>query len=183
LDIACGPGTFGRRVASPSKTVYGIDISMGMLQQGRVYTQEEQIPNAHFARARAEILPFGDQCFDGAICCGALHLFADTLAALQEIGRILKAGAQLAVFTFTAGDAGILRFRRIREHVRQDHGVHVFEILQIEGCLREAGFEMFHPKTYGSVLTFSAIKCESDNSNMMNQGIELPELMLKDKQG
>jgi len=38
LDIACGPGTYGRRVASPSKEVFGIDVSMGMLRQGAAYT-------------------------------------------------------------------------------------------------------------------------------------------------
>jgi SAM-dependent methyltransferase len=162
LDVACGPGTFGRRVASPSKTVYGIDISMGMLQQGLLYTQEEHIPNAHFARAKVEKLPFGDQSFDGAICCGSLHLFADTVVALQETSRTLKAGALLAVFTFAAGDAGILRFRRIREHVRQDHGVHIFEIPELEQYLNEAEFEMFESTMYGSVLTFSARKYGGD---------------------
>jgi ubiquinone/menaquinone biosynthesis C-methylase UbiE/uncharacterized protein YbaR (Trm112 family) len=162
LDVACGPGTFGRRIASPSKTVYGIDISMGMLKQGLVFTQKEHIPNAHFARAKAEKLPFKDKSFDGAICCGALHLFADTITALQEINRTLKAGAPLAVFTFTAGDAGMLRFRRIREHVRQDHGVHVFEIPELEQYLNETGFEMFESTMYGSVLTFSARKYGGD---------------------
>jgi hypothetical protein len=83
----------------------------------------------------------------------------------------MKEGAPLAVFTFTAGDAGILRFRRIREHIRQDHGVHVFEIPEIEQHLKHAGFKKFQPTTYGSVLTFSAIKCESGNSNITNIGI------------
>ena len=27
LDVACGPGTYGRRLASPSRASYGIDIS------------------------------------------------------------------------------------------------------------------------------------------------------------
>jgi ubiquinone/menaquinone biosynthesis C-methylase UbiE len=38
VDVACGPGTFGRRLATPSRMVYGIDISMGMLQQGLQFT-------------------------------------------------------------------------------------------------------------------------------------------------
>lgn len=29
LDVACGPATYARRVASSSRNVYGIDISMG----------------------------------------------------------------------------------------------------------------------------------------------------------
>jgi len=40
LDIACGPGTFGRRIASPATEVFGIDVSSGMLRQGAVYAAE-----------------------------------------------------------------------------------------------------------------------------------------------
>ena len=64
LDIACGPGTFGRRIASPSKEVFGIDVSMGMLRQGAAYVAKEGTPNVHFARARGEALPFEDGPFD-----------------------------------------------------------------------------------------------------------------------
>ena len=35
LDVACGPGTYGRRIASASKTVLGIDACMSMLPAGR----------------------------------------------------------------------------------------------------------------------------------------------------
>ncbi len=34
LDVACGPGTWGRRLASPTIKVYGIDINWAMLRQG-----------------------------------------------------------------------------------------------------------------------------------------------------
>ena len=67
LDIACGPGTFGRRIASPSKEVFGIDVSMGMLRQGAAYVAKEGIPNVHFARARVEALPFEDGLFDAVL--------------------------------------------------------------------------------------------------------------------
>jgi SAM-dependent methyltransferase len=158
LDVACGPGTFGRRIASLSKLVYGIDISIGMLRQGVAYIKRDHIPNVHFARAKVEALPFQDVLFDAALCGGALHLFADTVSALREICRTMKEGAPLAVFTFFAGNGGLLRFRRIREHVQQDHGVHVFEIPELEQYLVEAGFESFQPQVYGSILLFSARK-------------------------
>jgi len=158
LDVACGPGTYGRRLASESKAVYGIDISMGMLRQGTTYVEREGIPNVHFARAKVEALPFPDSLFDAAICSGSLHLFADTVFALREMGRTMKAGAPLAVMTFVAGDRGILRFRWVREHIEKDHGAHVFEISELEGYLAQAGFEGFRPQTYGSVLVFSARK-------------------------
>ena len=31
LDVACGPATYGRRLVSDKRTIYGIDLSAGML--------------------------------------------------------------------------------------------------------------------------------------------------------
>lgn len=158
IDIACGPGTYGRRIASPSKEVFGIDVSMGMLRQGAAYTAKEGIPNVHFARARVEALPFQNGLFDATLCCGSLHLFADTVTALREMARVMKPGAILAVFTFTAGRGGILKFRRVREWYSRDQGLHVFNLPEIERYLTVSGFEDFQPEVSGSILTFSARK-------------------------
>ena len=43
LDVACGPGTYGRRVASTSRAIYGIDISLSMLRQGARYVEREAL--------------------------------------------------------------------------------------------------------------------------------------------
>jgi SAM-dependent methyltransferase/uncharacterized protein YbaR (Trm112 family) len=158
LDIACGPGTYGRRVASPSKEVFGIDVSMGMLRQGKVYTAKEGIPNTHFARARVEALPFAGELFDATLCCGSLHLFTDTVAALREMARVMKPGATLAVFTFGAGNGGILKYRRVRDWYRRDLGLHSFELPEMEQYLAASGFTDFQPEMSGSILTFSARK-------------------------
>jgi SAM-dependent methyltransferase len=52
---------------------------------------------------RVEALPFEDSFFDAALCCGSLHLFADTVIALREIARVMKPAAILAGFTFGIG--------------------------------------------------------------------------------
>lgn len=158
LDVACGPGTYGRRIASPSKEVFGIDVSMGMLRQGAVYAAKESIPNLHFARARVEALPFADGMFDAVICCGSLHLFADTVIALREMARVMKPAAVLSVFTFGAGRGGILKFRRVRAWSLANHGLHVFAVAEMEQYLNAAGFNGFQPQLSGSTLTFSARK-------------------------
>ena len=155
LDVACGPGTYGRRIASPSKEVFGIDVSRGMLRQGAAYAAREGIANIHFARARVEALPFEREFFDGVLCCGSLHLFADTVIALREMARVMKPAAILSVFTFTAGEAGILKYRRVREWGCKN-GLHVFELSEMERYLDAAGFERFEPEVFGSILTFSA---------------------------
>jgi ubiquinone/menaquinone biosynthesis C-methylase UbiE len=112
----------------------------------------------HFARARVESLPFNDDCFDATICCGSLHLFTDTVTALREMARVMKPGAILAVFTFTAGRIGILKYRWVREWSRRKHGLHVFSLSEMEQYLATSGFEDIQPQVTGSVLTFSARK-------------------------
>jgi ubiquinone/menaquinone biosynthesis C-methylase UbiE len=158
LDIACGPGTYGRRIASPSREVFGIDVSMGMLRQGAAYVAKECIPNVHFARARVEALPFEDGLFDAALCCGSLHLFTDTVIALREMARVMKPAAILSVFTFGAGRGGVLKYRSVREWSRRNHGLHVFDLSEMEQYLTGSGFEDFQPEMSGSILTFSARK-------------------------
>jgi ubiquinone/menaquinone biosynthesis C-methylase UbiE len=131
---------------------------MGMLRQGAAYTAKERIHNVHFARARVEALPFENDLFDATLCCGSLHLFANTVIALREMARVMKPGAILAVFTFTAGRGGILKFRRVREWSLRDHGLHVFDLSQMEQYLTASGFKDFQPGVSGSILTFSARK-------------------------
>lgn len=157
LDVACGPGAFGRRVANNSRRVYGIDISAGMLKRGVILARREHVANIRFARAQVEALPFGNETFDAAICSGSLHLFADTVLALREIGRTLKSGSPLGIVTVTTGPAGLLRFRRIINYGRR-RGLRVFEVPALEQMLHEAGFEHFRSTTHGSLLTVRAQK-------------------------
>jgi SAM-dependent methyltransferase len=155
LDVACGPATYGRRIASPSRNVYGVDFSMGTLQQGMTNITRDGISNIRLARARVEELPFEDAVFAGVICGGSLHLFPDTLLALREIARIMKAGAPLAVTTFVVGKAPLTRMMKRRKNMR------VFQIPDLQRYLNEAGFEGFESNLDGTFLTFSTHKAMS----------------------
>jgi ubiquinone/menaquinone biosynthesis C-methylase UbiE len=99
LDVACGTGFLTRPLAQKMRRVYGIDISMGMLEQATEYARKKGIENIRFAHSRAERLPFPNSLFDGVTCSGALHTFPDTVEALKEMARVLKTGARLAVNT------------------------------------------------------------------------------------
>jgi len=157
LDVACGPGTYGRRVASASRTVYGIDISLSMLHQGVRYVERDHIPDVYFARAKVEALPFPAEVFDAAICAGSLNHFPDTVLALREINRTMKTGATLVVMCFFVGNSGLLKYRRIRNHSERGGG-HVFELPVLRRYVAEAGFTEFSPQIYGSLIVFSTRK-------------------------
>lgn len=154
LDVACGPGTLGRRLAGPTREIYGIDVSWGMLRQGAALASREGIGTVHFARALAERLPFPDCCFDAGVCSVALHLLADPLHGLREIGRTLKPGALLAATTIIAGDRGLFKFRAFREHMRTVHGMYVFAVPELSRLTAQAGFEDFQAHIFGSLVAF-----------------------------
>jgi len=152
LDVACGPATYGRRMASPHRSVYGIDFSMGTLRQGMKNIARDGLTNIHLARTRVETLPFENAVFDGAICGGSLHLFPDTALALREIARTLKAGAPLAVTTFVAGNSLLARMMKRRKNM------YAFELPKLRQYLTEAGFEGFASKLDGTFIMFSTRK-------------------------
>ncbi len=157
VDIACGPGTWGRRIASDRLSVYGIDLSWGMLRQGAAMVRRGRIPNVHFAHALVESLPFGDAIFDAAYCGGSLHLFPDTVGALRRIGRTLKPGAPLVVLTFLKAGQQVVKWRQAADKNRKRR-LRAFEIPEMAGYLDQAGFTDFEPQQHGAILIFTARK-------------------------
>jgi SAM-dependent methyltransferase len=156
LDVACGTGLFTRSIAKKMRLVYGIDISMGMLEKATEYAEKQKIGNVRFARARAEKLPFLDGLFDGVVCCGALHLFPETVEALSEMARVMKKGARLAVMTFVK--RRFFRFKGVYEHLRKDHGAYIFDIEELDSYFSKTGFKDFTYNIYGSIIIFHAEK-------------------------
>jgi hypothetical protein len=63
---------------------------------------------------------------------------------------------------FAAGTKGLFKYRRIRDRFRARAEVsgagRIFELPELEAYLAKAGFEDFHPHSYGSILVFSARK-------------------------
>jgi len=160
LDVACGPGTYGRRIASASRTVIGVDICVSMMQRGARYVERAHIPNVHFARAQVEALPFQAGLFDAAICAGSLNHFSDVVLALREINRTMKADAPIAVMCFALIDSGLIglmKYKSIRDKAEKGGG-HIYSVVDLGRCVAEAGFQDFRPHAYGSIVVFSARK-------------------------
>lgn len=181
LDVACGTGFITRSIAQKMYLVYGIDISMGMLEKATEYAQERGIVNICFARSRAERLPFPDTTFDGVTCSVALHLFPDTAEALREMARVMKTGARVAVLTLVKQDPSTLKMMqnaikmvlervgtsspfgeetpealRIGEEVLGTQ--HLFDVKELERYLSQTGFRGFAYTIYGSFILFHAEK-------------------------
>ena len=102
LDIATGTGDLAIEALSlnPEKII-GVDISEGMLSQGRKKLEQEGLSDRiELVRADAADLPFGDDYFDGAMVAFGVRNFEDLQNGLADIHRVLKPGAPLVVLEF-----------------------------------------------------------------------------------
>ena len=146
LDVACGPATYSRRIALPTRQVYGIDLSAGMLSQGLRYLTKGSVANVHLARANVMQLPFEADVFDGVICAGSIHLFPDPAAALREIRGTMKNGAPLAVQTF------VPKSGTSKPSIKQRTGLHEYQPEELIEQLTNAGFGEISTSLKGTVL-------------------------------
>lgn len=94
-DIACGTGILASRIQNelPSATVFGVDMSDGMLAKARARSAHVQ-----WQKAPAEQLPFADGALDAVVTTSAFHFF-DQPAALSEFHRALAPGGMASVAT------------------------------------------------------------------------------------
>jgi len=165
LDVACGTGFVTRHLAQKMRLVYGIDISMGMLEEATKYAREKEIENIRFARSMVENLPFPNGVFDGVTCSGALHLFQDTVEALNEMARVMKRGARLAVLANAKGDLSVFKRLFERSGTSIPFGeeeslemLHLFDAEELDSYLSQTGFKGFAYTIYGPFILFHAEK-------------------------
>ena len=95
LDVACGTGALARAAADRTgadRQVTGFDRNEGMLAVARRIR-----PQIDWHQGDAAALPFADGSFDVVVSQFALMYFADRLAALREMRRVLEPGGRLAV--------------------------------------------------------------------------------------
>lgn len=96
LDLAAGTGTSSKALAKSGATVVPADLSLGMLQQGRL-----QYPFLDFVGADALQLPFNDETFDAVTISYGLRNVENTLGALSEMRRVTKPGGRIVVNEFS----------------------------------------------------------------------------------
>jgi demethylmenaquinone methyltransferase/2-methoxy-6-polyprenyl-1,4-benzoquinol methylase len=103
LDVATGTGDFALQALSlnPDKVV-GVDISEGMLEVGRKKMIARGVSNKIEMRSGdSENLPFEDNIFDAVTVGFGVRNFENLSKGLQEINRVMKPGAIVAVLEFS----------------------------------------------------------------------------------
>jgi ubiquinone/menaquinone biosynthesis C-methylase UbiE len=99
LDVGCGGGAFLNRARESGCAVAGLDHSRDMVRLARAKT------GARIERAAATAMPFEDGEFTAVSCLVAFFFFAEPVAALREMRRVVDPErGRIAVMT-TAPEA------------------------------------------------------------------------------
>lgn len=103
LDICAGTGELSFLLADtvgPSGTVVATDFCEGMLERARLKMNGSH-QNLAFSRADAKKLPFRDGSFDSVTVAFGMRNIPDTILALKEIRRVLRAGGRFLCLELT----------------------------------------------------------------------------------
>jgi demethylmenaquinone methyltransferase/2-methoxy-6-polyprenyl-1,4-benzoquinol methylase len=102
LDVASGTAGVALQLASRTKAdIVGVDLTIGMLAQGRQNVAREGMADrVQLVAGRAEQLPFPDQTFDALTFTYLLRYVEDPQATLCELARVVKPGAPVASLEF-----------------------------------------------------------------------------------
>ncbi|MDP6942840.1 MAG: class I SAM-dependent methyltransferase [Myxococcota bacterium] len=128
VDLSCGPGLMARRFAASGRyaSVCGVDLSEAMLDE-LVASCRAEGTSVRAILADVSHLPFSDGAIAGAHAGAALHLWPDPLAALIEVGRVLRPGGVFVASTFVHPERYGIRhaaenvFERLTETRFYDH--------------------------------------------------------------
>jgi SAM-dependent methyltransferase len=165
LDVACGTGVVARealRQLGPGASVTGVDANEAMLAVARRLE-----PTIEWQKAPAEQLPFPDASFDVVTCQFGLMFFADRVAGLREMWRVLKPGGHLSIAVWDALDQspGYAALYDVAENVagppvgealREPYELGEMDLLL--GLARQAGIAGARADWWGGNATFPSLE-------------------------
>jgi demethylmenaquinone methyltransferase/2-methoxy-6-polyprenyl-1,4-benzoquinol methylase len=102
LDVASGTAGVALQLAArTSAVVVGVDLTTGMLRQGRENVARAGLGGRiQLVAGRAEQLPFPDASFDALTFTYLLRYVDDPQATLRELARVVKPGGAVASLEF-----------------------------------------------------------------------------------
>jgi len=112
LDVASGTAGVALQLADRTPThVVGVDLTVGMLRQGRRNVGAAGMAaRVDLVAGRAEQLPFADGAFDALTFTYLLRYVDDPEATLRELARVVKPGGEVASLEFMVPPDRFWRF-------------------------------------------------------------------------
>jgi SAM-dependent methyltransferase len=141
LDLGCGGGHVGFRVAPEVARVVAYDLSSDMLAAVDAEARRRSLSNIVCRQGAAESLPFADAEFDFVLCRFSAHHWPDVPRALREGRRVLKPGGRAIFIDCVAPEQPALdTFLQTFEMLRDPSHVRNYSVAQWREMAAGAGF-------------------------------------------
>lgn len=152
LEIGCGTGTTALRLAPHVSRMVATDLSGEMIAIAREKANAQACPNAEFAIATPDRVPWPDGSFDALLAFNVLHLIAERVSALAHVRRLLKPGGLFISKTPCLAEMNLLiRFAvPVMQLVGRAPYVSFFAAAELEGEIGAAGFTIVERARHGS---------------------------------
>ena len=161
LELGCGNGTYSPVLAQTADRVFATDVSQDML-----LTATEKLRSVERITVERQDclgLSYPDGGFDAAVMVNLLHIIPQPDVAVGEAFRILKAGGELVIASFTregmAPFAKIaLMYRYLRTYGKPPASARVLTEESVASMLRKAGFQIAETDLLGKGTRFVFVR-------------------------
>jgi ubiquinone/menaquinone biosynthesis C-methylase UbiE len=148
VDLACGPGTYTRPLATRVGRAIGADLTPAMVEKARAEAARDGIANIEFVCADIYALPFADQSA-GIVSCGyAFHHMTEPLRALAEMARVLQPGGRMAITDIIVPEGCDAAFQNHAERVRDPSHTDTQSIASFRAWMKELGLRIVSERTH-----------------------------------
>lgn len=104
LDFACGTGAFAIYAAQRAKSVWGVDISEGMIEIAIQSAKQNKLNNINFLCCNVEKVPFESESFEYVSSKSAFHHMKNYKIVFQEMKRCCKTEGRVCIEDIIAYD-------------------------------------------------------------------------------
>jgi ubiquinone/menaquinone biosynthesis C-methylase UbiE len=116
LEVACGSGIVSCEFSKYVKSVVGIDMTQGMLDEAKKLQLKETIKNVNWQIGEAENLPYDDESFSIVISRFGFHHFLNPFKVMSEMKRVCKPGGILVVVDVALPDSKIEKYNEMEKN-------------------------------------------------------------------
>lgn len=143
LDIGCGTGNYTIEFSKRGVNMIGIDPSEAMLSIARTRSSA-----VNWIKGKAESMPVESSSVDGVLAILTTHHWTNQSKGYEELGRVMKPGARLVVFTATPEQMKSYWLSHYFPMMLRDAAKQMLPFEVIEENLRAGGFASIETEKY-----------------------------------
>lgn len=143
LDIGCGTGNYTIEFSKRGVKMIGIDPSEAMLSIARTRSNAVE-----WVKGKAESMPLADETIDGVLAILTTHHWSNQDKGYAELGRVMKHGARLVIFTATPEQMRSYWLTHYFPTMLRDAGKHMLSFETIKSTLEKGGFGEIQTEKY-----------------------------------